>query len=73
MRRGCSTEVSRRGVLDSGFQVADWAQAEQGRGRAERCSYLGGFSLGGNVPEILTRRAVASSLRTRSALTSIPL
>ena len=38
MRRGCSTGVGRQGVLDSGFQVADRAQAEQGQGRAERCS-----------------------------------
>jgi hypothetical protein len=30
MRRDCNTEVSRRGALDSGCQVADWAQAEQG-------------------------------------------
>jgi hypothetical protein len=36
MRRGCSTGVSRQGVLDSGCHVADRAQAEQGRGRAAR-------------------------------------
>jgi hypothetical protein len=43
MRRDCNTEVSRRGALDSGCQVADWAQAEQRQGRAQRCSCLGGF------------------------------
>src|SRR6516164_4649660 len=43
MRRDCNTEVSRRGALDSGCQVADWAQGEQGQGRAQRCSCLGGF------------------------------
>jgi hypothetical protein len=49
MRRGCSTGVGRQGVLDSGFQVADRAQAEQGQGRAERCSCLGGCVLGDNA------------------------
>src|SRR6516165_9235089 len=42
MRRGCSTGVSRQGVLDSGCHVADRAQAELGRGRAARCSCLDG-------------------------------
>jgi len=45
MWRGCSTEVSRRGVLDSGCHGADRAQAEQGQGRAERCSCLDGCVL----------------------------
>src|SRR5215472_1976190 len=45
MRRGCSTGVSRRGVLDSGCQIADRVHAEQERGRAKRYSYLGGCVL----------------------------
>jgi hypothetical protein len=45
MWRGCSIGVGRRDVLDSGCHVADRAQAEQGRGRAERCSCLGGCVL----------------------------
>ena len=48
MRRGCSTGVSRQDVLDSGCHVADRAQAEQGRGRAARCSCLGGCVLRDN-------------------------
>ena len=37
MRRDCrSIGVGRRDVLDSGCHAADPAQAEQGRGRAER-------------------------------------
>jgi len=39
MRGGCSTGVSRRGVVDSGCHFADRAQAEQGRGRAAHCSF----------------------------------
>ena len=49
MRRDCSIGVSRRDVLDSGCHVADRAQAEQERGRAERCSCLGGCVLGDNA------------------------
>jgi hypothetical protein len=41
MRRDCSIGVGRRDVLDSGCLVANRAQAEHGRGRAERCSCLG--------------------------------
>src|SRR5215472_6889425 len=41
MRRDCSIGVGRRDVLDSRRHVADRAQAEQERGRAERCSCLG--------------------------------
>ena len=47
--RDCSIGVGRRHVLDSGCHVADWAQAEQGRGRAERCSCLGGCVLRDNA------------------------
>jgi hypothetical protein len=46
MRRGCSTAVGRRDVLDSGCHRADRSQADLGRGRAERCSCLGGCVLG---------------------------
>jgi len=49
MRRGCSTGVSRQGVLDSGCHVAHRAQAEQGQGRAARCSCLGGCVLRDNA------------------------
>jgi hypothetical protein len=49
MRRGCSIGVSHRGVLDSGCHVADRAQAEQERGRAEGCSCLGGCVLRDNA------------------------
>jgi len=49
MRRGCSTGVGRKGVLDSGCHVADRAQAEQGRGRAARCSCLDGCVLRDNA------------------------
>jgi small GTP-binding protein len=49
MRRGCSTGVSRQGVLDSGCHVADRAQAELGRGRAVRCSCLDGCVLRDNA------------------------
>ena len=49
MRRGCSTGVSRQGVLDSGCHVADRAQAELGRGRAARCSCLDGCVLRDNA------------------------
>ena len=49
MRRGYSTGVSRQGVLDSGCHIADRAQAEQGRGRAARCSCLGGCALRDNA------------------------
>ena len=49
MRRGCSTGVSRQGVLDSGCHVADRAQAELGRGRAARCSCLGDCVLRDNA------------------------
>src|SRR6516225_577206 len=49
MRRGCSTGVGRQGVLDSGCHVADPAQAEQGRGRAARCSFLDGCVLHDNA------------------------
>ena len=49
MRRDCSIGVGRRDVLDSGCHVADPAQAEQGQGRAERCSCLGGCVLGDNA------------------------
>ena len=49
MRRDCSIGVGRQGVLDSGCHVADRAQAEQGRGRAERCSCLGGCVLRDNA------------------------
>ena len=38
MRLGCSTEVSRRAILDSGCHVADWAHAEQGRESLRRIS-----------------------------------
>jgi hypothetical protein len=48
MRRDCNTEVSRRGALDRGCQVADWAQSAQGQGRAQRCPCLGGFFPGDN-------------------------
>ena len=41
MRRGCSTGVSRRGVLDNGCHVGGRAQAGPRQGRAERCSCLG--------------------------------
>jgi hypothetical protein len=49
MRRDCSIGVGRRGVLDSGCHVADGAQAEKGRERAERCSCLGGCVLRDNA------------------------
>jgi len=49
MRRDCSIGVGRQGVLDSGCNVADGAQAEQGRGRAARCSCLGGCVLRDNA------------------------
>ena len=49
MRRGCSTGVSRQGVLDSGCHVAHRAQAELGRGRAARCSCLDGCVLRDNA------------------------
>ena len=49
MRRGCSIGVSRRDVVDSGCHVADRAQAEQGRGRAARCSCLDGCVLRGII------------------------
>jgi tetratricopeptide (TPR) repeat protein len=49
MRRGCSTGVSRQGVLDSGCHVADRAQAELGRGKAARCSCLDGCVLRDNA------------------------
>ena len=49
MRRDCSIGVGRQDVLDSGCHVADRAQAEQGRGRAERCSCLGGCVLRDNA------------------------
>jgi hypothetical protein len=39
MRRDCSIGVGRRDVLDSRCQVADRPQAEQGRGRAEFCTF----------------------------------
>jgi hypothetical protein len=50
MRRDCSIGVGRRDVLDSRCQVADGAQAEQGRERAERCSCLGDCVLRDNAP-----------------------
>jgi hypothetical protein len=49
MRRGCSIGVGRQDVLDSGCHVADQAQAEQGQGRAERCSCLDGCVLRDNA------------------------
>jgi len=49
MRRDCSIGVGRQDVLDSGCHVADRAQAEQGRGRAARCSCLGGCVLRDNA------------------------
>jgi hypothetical protein len=45
MRGGYSTGVSRPGILDTGCHVADRAQAERERGRAERCSCLDGCVL----------------------------
>src|SRR6516165_8859254 len=49
MRRDCSSGVGRQDVLDSGCHVADRAQAEQGRGRAARCSCLDGCVLRDNA------------------------
>jgi len=49
MRRDCSIGVGRQDVLDSGCHVADRVQAEQRRGRAERCSCLGGCVLRDNA------------------------
>jgi len=49
MRRDCSIGVGRQDVLDSGCHVADRAQAEQGQGRAARCSCLGGCVLRDNA------------------------
>ena len=49
MRRDCSTGVSRQGILDSGCHVANRAQAEQGQGRAARCSCLDGCVLRDNA------------------------
>jgi hypothetical protein len=49
MRRDCSIGVSRRDVLDSGCHVADQAQAQEGQGRAERCSCLGDCVLRDNA------------------------
>src|SRR6516162_3543827 len=71
MRRECNTEVSRRGALDSGCQVADWAQGEQGQGRAQRCSCLGGFSPGDNDQGKRSGCAAARLRRTRLVSISI--
>jgi hypothetical protein len=49
MRRDCSIGVGRRDVLDSGCHVTHRAPAEQGRGRAARCSLLGGCVLRDNA------------------------
>ena len=71
MRRDCNTEVSRRGAHDSRCQVADWAQAEQGQGRAQGC--LGGFFSGDNDQGKRSGRAAARLRRTRLVSISIPL
>ena len=64
MRRGYSTGVSRPGVLDSGCHVADRAQAELGRGRAERCFCLGGFVLHDNARRSFSWRGATSLPQT---------
>jgi len=73
MRRGCSTGVSRQGVLDSGCHVADRAQAELGRGRAERCSCLDGCVLRDNALGTGGALSLTSVPRTGSGGTSTPL
>jgi hypothetical protein len=73
MRRDCSIGVSRRDVLDSGYHVAHRAQAEQGRGRAERCSCLGGCVLGDNAPGTGSALSLKDGPRTGSDGTGTPL
>src|SRR6516165_8859018 len=73
MRRGCSTGVSRQGVLDSGCHVADRAQAELGRGRAARCSCLDGCVLRDNALGTGGALSLTSVPRTGSGGTSTPL
>src|SRR6516225_7595279 len=73
MRRGCSTGVSRQGVLDSACHVADRAQAELGRGRAARCSCLDGCVLRDNALGTGGALSLTSVPRTGSGGTSTPL
>src|SRR5262249_56425715 len=64
MQRDCSIEVVRRDALDSRCHVGNRAQAEQGKGRAERYSFPGDCVLGDNALQTRLGLVGASVPRT---------